>query len=116
MNRWLKVVIIGNIYSIVFLLLGWIFKFNLASSANGLFYSMGIFIMVGLIALLNPRRAMMKHGEEIKHVPLKERLTRNNDNISKGYRIFLYCFLICTIIMIYSYFAYEIGAKALGIE
>lgn len=115
MNNWIKTIIIGNLYCLVFLGLGALFKFNWISIANGLFYSISLFVIVGLIAMLNPKKTLLKNGEPIKRVPLKERLTKGNDMISKGYRLFLYCFIISLIIAVYSYFIYEIGAKALGI-
>lgn len=115
MNNWIKTIIIGNIYCLVFLAIGALFKIKLVSIANGLFYSISLFVIVGLIAMLNPRKTLVKNGEKPKKVPLKERLTKGNDMISKGYRVFLYCFIISLIISVYSYFIYEIGAKALGI-
>ncbi|MCI6276802.1 MAG: hypothetical protein MR639_08695 [Clostridium sp.] len=115
MNNWIKTIIVGNLYCLVFLALGALFKFNWISIANGLFYSIAIFVIVGLIAMLNPRKTLVKNGEEIKRSTLKERLTKGNDMISKGYRLFLYCFIISLIIAFYSYFIYEVGARTLGI-
>lgn len=109
-----KTFLFGNIYCALFLIIGLIFKMPVIKIANGLFYSMAIYIIVGLIALLNPKKTLNESKDEEKaSSSLKDRLFKGNDLVSQGYRVFLYCFEICIIIIIYSYFVYEVGAKNL---
>ena len=109
-----KSFLFGNIYCTLFLIIGLIFKIPVVNIANGLFYSIAIYIIVGLIALLNPRKTSdISKNEKKADSSLKDKLFKSNDLVSQGYRVFLYCFEICIIIIIYSYFVYEVGAKNL---
>ncbi|SFB21952.1 hypothetical protein [Clostridium frigidicarnis] len=112
-NNIFKAFIIGNIYCIIFAILGFIFKFGLINIANGLFYSMALYIIVGLIAFLSPRKTLRKNGEEsdVEKTSLREKLSKGKDTVSQGYRIFIYCFEICIIIIAYSYVLYEVGVR-----
>lgn len=116
MNRWIRAVILGNMYCIIFWVISSLLGKHMVSTANGLFYSIGVFVIVGLIALLNPKRQMERSDKEIRKLTIKEVLTTADDMVSKGYRLFLYCFIISMIITVYSYVIYEIGARALGIS
>lgn len=108
-----KSFVIGNIYCVIFAILGLVFKLNLISIANGLFYSMAIYIIVGLIAFISPRKTLRKNGEEseVEKISLREKLLKGKDTVSQGYRIFIYCFEICIIIIAYSYVLYEVGVR-----